>query len=147
MEEIYKKQLDLIENIISTEAVNEHVLRIEGTCKIPFILLDSIKGIIYMKGAAVMDDSNSIIRQILDFIDKKFANVSSIEGHFMLTYCNSSFGKALLDLFIRLKVLHKRKINVICYWYYDEDDEKQLQEGEDYESCTGLPFVMIEITD
>jgi hypothetical protein len=145
MEEIYEKQLNLIRNIHSTATIDKEVFRIEETTKSPFIFLDPKNGTIIISGRGTPENSVDFIRPILDFIDEKFANTLSIEGHLILTYYSSSFGKQLLDLFKKLEFLYKRNSNVTCYWYYETGDDEILEEGEDYQRMVRIPFVMIEM--
>lgn len=145
MEELSKKQLDLIYDIQGNNTINEQVLRIEETAKSPFIYMDPKSGLIIIKGRGIPEDSLEFFRPVFNFLDMKFINNSSIEAHFILIYYNSSFGKPLLDLFKKLEKLYKNNVNVICYWYYDEDDFEILEWGEDFQSITRLPFVLIEI--
>ena len=144
MEEIHKKNMNLIEDIIASDIKNETVLRIEATCISPFIYMDPNEGIIIIKGEGIPRGSIIFFRPVLDFLDMKFINNSPIEVHFMLLSCSSSFGKPLLDLFKKLEHMYKRNINIICYWYYDELDEDILELGEDYELIIKVPFVMVE---
>jgi len=152
MHKITNKALDLFESIISKIPANEGVLRIEETSKSPFVFMAPESGIIILRGYVFLQrdgepgvpSSDDFIRPLIRFLEN-FNKIQSIEGHFMLPFFTSSFSKALKDLFINLRYLYKRKINVTCYWYYESEDEDSLGSGEDYESSTGLPFVMIEI--
>ena len=144
MEEIYQKNLNLIEDIIASDIKNETVLRIEETSKSPFIYMDPKSGLIILKGRGIPEDSIEFFRPVFNFLEMKFISINSIEAHFILGYHSSSFGKPLGDLFKKLEYLYKRNINIICYWYYDELDEDILQLGEDYEKIIRVPFVMVE---
>ena len=139
------RQPNIIRNIQQILSVSERVLQIEGTDKSPFVLLDPRKGMIIMKGNACPEDSYRFFRPILDFFSREFDKVHSIEGHFTLEYYSSTFSKALGDLFKEISFMRKNKVDVICNWYYEVDDYDTLEAGEDYETCTGLPFVFIEI--
>lgn len=145
MEEIHKNNLNLIEDIIASYIKSEAALRIEATSKSPFIFMDPNKGLIIIKGIGIPEDPFTFFKQPLDFFDRKFTGVQSIEGHFMLTYFNSDFAKLLQDLFKKFGNLYRRNHTVVCYWYYDEDDDDMLQWGEDFESIIRMPFVKIEI--
>ena len=50
MEEMNKKNLDLIDDIMGNDIINEEVLRIEETSKSPFIYMDPKYGLIIIKG-------------------------------------------------------------------------------------------------
>jgi hypothetical protein len=145
MKELSKEQLDLIYNIQEKGTINEQVLRIEETSKSPFIFMDPKSGLLIMKGRGIPDNTVDFFRPVFDFLDMNFVKTTSIEAHFMLIYYTSSFAKPLLDLFKKLEILYKRNINIICYWYYEEDDFEILEWGEDFQSMTRLPFVLIEI--
>ncbi len=144
MEEIHKKNLNLIEDIIASDVKNETVLRIEETLKSPFIYMDPKSGLIIIKGKGLPEDSIEFFRPVFNFLEMEFININSIEAHFMIEYLSSSFGKPLGDLFKKLEYLYKRNINIICYWYYDELDEDILEMGEDFESYIKVPFVLVE---
>ena len=149
MEEMHKKNLDLIEDIIASDIKSEAALRIEATSTSPFIYLDPNEGIIILKGAGRTQGQGSVelFKPVFDFISTNFINNSAIEVHIMINEygCNTSFLKSLVDLFRILGNLYKNNVNVICYWYFDELDEDILQLGEDFESQTRVPIVFVEV--
>jgi len=145
MDEFYNKQLNLIHYIQGKESTSEQVLRIEETSKSPFVFMDPKTGLIVIKGRGQMDNPVEFFRPVIEFLDSDFAGLTSIEGHFMLIWMTSSFGKPLTDFFIKIGKLYREKVNVTCYWYYEEDDYDILEKGEDFESFIKVPFIMIEM--
>lgn len=93
MEEIHKKNLNLIEDIIASDIKNETVLRIEATSTSPFIYMDPNEGIIIIKGAGRTQGSIEFFKPVFDFFGTHFINNSPIEVHIMINEygCNSSF--------------------------------------------------------
>ena len=123
-------------------------ISIEGTPKTPTVKLDSIQGIIEIKGRSNPENPREFYKPLIDRLeeytkdpgDKTIVNIQ-------LEHFNTSSSKCILDVFKKLEAIHKAKNDVIINWYYEEDDEDMLEAGEDYESIIRVPFKMIEIVE
>ena len=74
-------------------------------------------------------------------------DVSELNFEIKLSYFNSSSAKYLIIMLRHLKNLIKAGIPVNIDWYYDEGDEKMLEDGEDLAEAVDLEFNYIETED
>jgi hypothetical protein len=58
-----------------------------------------------------------------------------------LDYCNSSSQKYLLIVLEKLIELKEKGLGLIVEWWYDEGDDKMLEDGEDIADAIGLPVI------
>jgi hypothetical protein len=124
---------------------SELIYSIEGTPKTPSIFLDASKGIIKISGTSIIELYIEFYRPIVLFIQKHFAKLDLISCEFRLQYFNSSSSKCIIDILKTLERLYLNGTSVTCKWYYDKDDEVNLEFGEDYQSIMRLPIDLIEI--
>ncbi len=121
-------------------------ISIEGTPKTPTVKLDSLQGLMEIKGRSNPENSKIFYEPLIDWLeeyakdpgDKTIVNIQ-------LEHFNTSSSKCILDVFKKLESIYKAKHEVVINWHYEKDDEEILEAGEDYESFTGIPFKMIEI--
>jgi hypothetical protein len=59
---------------------------------------------------------------------------------FKLDYCNSASQKYILMILEKLVELKDRGLEVSLEWWYDEGDDKMLEDGEDIADAIGLQF-------
>jgi hypothetical protein len=147
MEKSFLDQLNHLRDIVSTNLLDNNILHIEETSRSPFVYINSESGKIIFKGHGIPENSNEFFKPIFDFIEKNFKNTKDIEGHFIFCYNNSSFEKELVFLYLRLSTLYKNGVNVECNWYYEKDDERMLEAGEDFISILRIPFNLVELED
>jgi hypothetical protein len=147
MENTFIAQINHLKEIVSTNLLDKNVLHIEETPRSPFVYIKSDSGKIIFKGYGIPENSNDFFTPIFDFIEKNFINIKDIEGHFIFSYNNSSFEKELVFLYLKLNTLYKNGVNVEIYWYYERDDERMLEAGEDFISILRMPFKLVEVED
>jgi len=71
--------------------------------------------------------------------------LSSTRLHIRLEYFNTSSSKCLLELFKRIEVLSRKKINVKVLWYYETADEDMKELGEDFKEIIEVPVELIAV--
>lgn len=140
-------QINHLKDIVLTSMLDKNILCIDETPRSPFVYINPESGKIIFKGYGIPENSNEFFKPIFDFIENNFNNTKDIEGHFIFCYNNSSFDKELVFLYLRLNTLYKNGINVECYWYYEKDDERMLEAGEDFISILRMPFNLVEVED
>ena len=66
---------------------------------------------------------------------------------FQLSYFNSSSSKYIIQMLRPVKNLKSQGIPVRIDWFYEEGDEKMLEDGEDLAEAVALDFNYIEMED
>jgi hypothetical protein len=64
-----------------------------------------------------------------------------------MSYFNSSSSKFIIQMLRHIKNLESQGIDVIIDWYYEEGDEKMMEDGEDLAEAVELEFNYIEMED
>jgi hypothetical protein len=72
---------------------------------------------------------------------------AGIKFDIKLSYFNSSSSKYLIMILKHIKNLIDKGIQVTVDWYYEEGDDKMLEDGEDLADAVDLEFNYIEILD
>ena len=66
---------------------------------------------------------------------------------FKMSYFNSSSSKYFIQMLRHLKNLKDNGLDLIIDWYYEEGDEKMMEDGEDLAESVELEFNYIELED
>ena len=73
--------------------------------------------------------------------------VQNLQFNFKLSYFNSSSSKYIIQMLRHIKNIIDHGIDVGINWYYEEGDEKMLEDGEDLAEAVEMEFNYIEIED
>ena len=121
-------------------------LKIEPTRISPYIMVDSSKGIIELKGKSTPENAIQLYYPVIDKVKELFVDIKGkIQINISLQYFNTSSSKCIFDLLRTIKGMQSSERSVHVNWYYEEDDDDMLETGEDYEDILGLPFSYIPI--
>ncbi len=83
-----------------------------------------------------------IIDWILDLSDEIEEIVpATLKLIFKLDYCNSASQKYILIVLEKLVELKTKGLELAVEWWYDQSDDKMLEDGEDVADAIGLVFV------
>lgn len=77
---------------------------------------------------------------------KKY-EVQNFRFIFKMSYFNSSSSKYIIQMLHHIKNLKDHGIEIIIDWYYEEGDEKMMEDGEDLAEAVALEFNYIELED
>ena len=66
---------------------------------------------------------------------------------FKMSYFNSSSSKYIIQMLRHIKNLNEQGIDITIDWYYEEGDEKMMEDGEDLAEAVDLEFNYIEMED
>ena len=125
--------------------INE-ILTIDTTNKTPYIYCDKNKGLIEIKGRSNPENTNIFYEPLFIWYEKYHNDLpESIYVNLQLEYLNSSSSNVLMIFFDKLNVLHKRGIEILVNWVYEEDDDDMNEHGKDLESKVGFKFNFIAI--
>ncbi len=100
------------------------------------------------KGVSRPENVGLFYQQAIDWVDALSEETGSIQPGiirliFKLDYCNSASQKYILILLERLIDLAKKDFSLSVDWYYDDGDEKMLEDGEDIADAMGIKFNLI----
>jgi hypothetical protein len=84
-------------------------------------------------------------QQVLDWVADLAADLdsklpSTLHMIFKLEYCNSATQKYILIILEKLYELKEKGLDLLVDWYYDDGDDKMLEDGEDISDAIGLDF-------
>ena len=113
----------------------------------PKVILDR-NGSISLEGRLIPEDAIEFFDPICEWINVYFKNPAEITNvDINLDYVNSAGSKYLLDMIRKITDFHldKNSEKFRINWYYMEEDEDALDQGELYSSILGVPFNYIMI--
>lgn len=122
-------------------------LYIEGTKGVfftPTVRLDATTGKCEILGESYIEDAPQFYEPILNWIDTYVKEIQgSLIWDFRLVYFNTSSSKTILNLLQTIKNYEKQGGSVEVNWYYPDDNDDLLAEGEDFVEDSGLKINLI----
>lgn len=120
---------------------------IEASAKTPAVHLDANKGIFFLRGRSIPENSFDFFEPIYQWVEEycSHPNKETII-QIRLEYFNTSTSKCLLDIFRKFEAL-KSHSNIVVQWYHETGDDEMEEAGEDYQAIVKLPFEMIEVDE
>ena len=121
------------------------MLKFEATKSTPYVNI-SVKDCKFeIKGLSYANDSDIFFKPILEYINTEFNNLKcSLNCEFYLTVFNSVTYKYLLNMMTKFMMLNKIGKDIRITWYYDKDDEDNLESAEDISNLFNIPFELKE---
>jgi len=106
----------------------------------PSILFDKTIGFIEIKGKSLPEDA-IVFYSSLEEAVKQYVNNPKQKTtlNFKLEYLNSSSAKKILEIITLLEPLPQKGFLVDINWYYKDEDEDMLEEGQEFARMTDLP--------
>ena len=122
-------------------------ITLEESSTPPYILMDSDKGIIEIKGRSIPENSVEFYKPLISWLnDYSLEEMKPTKVKFQLEYFNTSSSKCILDIFKRLEAMYRKGWDISISWCYDEDDEDMYESGEDYQSILSCPISLEKIS-
>jgi len=119
-------------------------IQLEGTWKLPTVILDRDKGHFEISGKSLPEDSKVFFEPILKWIDDyKVSPNKKTDFTFKLDYFNTSSSMMIFAILLKLKSMLEEGNAVLVKWYSSEEDIKEA--GIDYSEAIDLPFELIEL--
>lgn len=105
----------------------------------PSILFDKTIGLIEIKGKSLPEDAIVFYQKLHESV-KQYVNspLQKTTVNFKLEYLNSSSAKKILEIITLLEPLPHKGYVVNLNWYYKEEDDDMLEEGEEFSRMTDL---------
>ncbi len=94
-------------------------------------------------GASYMENAQEFYEPVLEWVENFMKSKKDVTLSLQLYYCNTSSIKQIDQLLRRLQEYAQSGRNVQVLWYYNEEDEDSISEGEDFKDLITLPFSFI----
>jgi hypothetical protein len=116
-------------------------INIQGSRKVPTVLLNPRKGVFELKGNSIPEDAGKFYQPIVDKLEEYFGSPHPVtQFNIHLLYYNTSTSKWLLNIFRLAKKYMEMGHEINIKWYYDEDDEVIQEAVLDYEKILEVPI-------
>jgi hypothetical protein len=113
-------------------------LYIKGEGFIPEIQFDAQKGELNISGKSFHENTDEFYEPLYKWV-KEYVNdtYQPTTLNFKMNYFNTTSSKAILQL---LRYFEDYKAEVQVNWFYQEDDDDMLEDGENFDVDTRLKF-------
>jgi hypothetical protein len=120
------------------------MLEIEPTEISPRIKLDPANGLIEIAGKAIMEDIESFLHPLMDWLIKYSKEPRNTLVTVDLQRFNEKTNMFFLTFFSMLAEIKLQGFNVLIDWFYNSDDVGKWESGKAYASLSDLEFNFIE---
>jgi len=115
-----------------------------GSKDTPEIILDKEKNVYKITGNSFQDDPYIVYKFVHEWLDGFVKDPSSsMNFEIKLNYVNTASSKQIADILIRLEEL-SGICEVKVLWYYDDEDDGMLDEGETLSDMINVEFEFVE---
>lgn len=120
------------------------LLEIAATDESPQIRFDPFKGLLEINGKSLPENIKEFYQPLDDAVTKYVQNPLPVTNiMFNLVYLNSASTKKILEIVTLFEQLPPKGFIVNFYWYYKQDDDEMLEEGEGFAKLTDLPMQLV----
>ncbi|MCK4747915.1 MAG: DUF1987 domain-containing protein [Bacteroidales bacterium] len=131
-------------------------LIINGTDFTPKVAFLAEAGHLELSGISRPEDVAGFYEELLQWLgefeefvlksEHKY-EVQELRFIFNMSYFNSSSSKFIIQMLRHVKNLIDQGIDIKIDWFYEEGDEKMMEDGEDLADAVELEFNYIELED
>ena len=116
-------------------------LFIDATAKTPEISFDSESGVLSIKGMSYPEFGKEFYAPVINWIDQ-YAKGPKPETvvNIQFKYFNTSSAKSILTILQKLNDIRIKGNDVKVNWFYEENDEQMIQDGENYSALLDFPI-------
>ena len=124
-------------------------LIIEATKSTPKVDFNAKDRMLIIKGQSYPENSFKFYDPIFQWLDMFFTTVEEDDGliklEISLPYINTSSTKCILMLLEKFEVAEKNGRNMDVTWYYDKENENELECAQDFKEFVELEFNLIAV--
>ena len=119
------------------------VLKIAPTEHTPGVEFNPLSGQLKLTGRSLPENAIEFYDPVFEWLDD-YIEVAPAETelHVDLDYLNSISQKMVVEILKNTKKVQNKGKKVMVSWYYDEDDEKMMEEGKAIAMEFELPLVL-----
>lgn len=121
-------------------------LFIEGSKSTPEINFDTENNILTIRGQSYPENAFKFYEPILKWVDDyliKLQTEAKVQIDFTLPYINTSSSKCIMMLLEKFNEAFLSGKNITLSWYYDVDNESELECAEEFQEDMNLPFKIV----
>jgi hypothetical protein len=119
-------------------------LDIRATNDTPKVLFDPENGVFEISGRSLPEDVVRFYQPLIDWLEEYKDNPNeTTEFVFKYIYFNTATSKLIQDILIKLEEIHEDGHEVQVLWYYEQEDEDMLDQGEEFAESLDIPFEII----
>ncbi|MEA2106562.1 MAG: DUF1987 domain-containing protein [Bacteroidota bacterium] len=128
-------------------------LKIEGTTFTPEINFDIDNNTLSFLKVSKPANAIEFYQPVFEFLDNfekekvKAKVVQELIIDFKFDYFNTATAKILYELLAKFKRIKKQGVDIVIKWFYHEEDEDLLEEGQMMAEAVGLDFKFITLTE
>ncbi|MDK2979085.1 MAG: hypothetical protein PWP52_1799 [Bacteroidales bacterium] len=128
-------------------------LKIEGTTFTPEINFDIDNNTLSFLKVSKPANAIEFYQPVFEFLDNfenekvKAKVVQELIIDFKFDYFNTATAKVIYELLAKFKRIKKQGVDIIIKWFYHEEDEDLLEEGQMMAEAVGLDFKFITLPE
>lgn len=123
-------------------------LHITGTKSTPEIHFEQQTGILRMSGESYPENSFEFYKPVLSWIARFTAiNDGPVALDVRLSYLNTGSTKCMMDILDILEESFLAGKEVAVNWYYDRENDRALENAEEFKEEVTLPFNIIPVAE
>jgi len=106
------------------------------------------EGIIIFKGRSMHKNASEFYEEIEEWIDNYMCNPADMTRvEIYLEYFNSASSLIISSIIRKISGIQLKDKKYIINWYYEEDDDDILAQGENISQALNIPFNFIVLTE
>jgi hypothetical protein len=121
-------------------------LLVEPTKSTPKVDFNPVTRVLAVKGESYPENSFKFYDPIFQWLDAFFAEIDDdglINLEISLPYINTSSSKCILMLLEKFEEACNSGKNICVNWYYDKDNENEMECAQDFKEFVELEFNVI----
>ena len=125
-------------------------LYIEQTKATPLIDFNYASNILLIKGQSFPENAFKFYEEIFKWVDEYLISIKEevlIEIKFNLPYINTSSSKCIMMLLDKFDNAFNNGKSIRVNWYYDMENDSELECAEEFKEDVNMPFELIPITE
>jgi hypothetical protein len=124
-------------------------LIIEQTKATPQIDFDADQGLLSIKGQSYPENAFKFYETVFQWLEQFFKVAEAgkrIIFEFSMPYINTSSSKCIIILLEKLEEANGAGKQIVVNWYYDEENDYELECAEEFKEFVNLEFNIISLT-
>jgi len=123
-------------------------LAIEQALSSPSVMFDPDSGLLEIAGESYPENSFEFYAPIIAWLKQYLAERDSpVAFRIDLSYLNTSSTKCMIDLLDELESAFKSGRTVMVEWYYDDENERELDTIDEFREDFSMPFSAVPRKD
>ena len=107
----------------------------------PDLQFNAEKGDLMIAGQSLPENATLLYGSVLEWIEEYVKNPApKTTMSFKMKYYNTASSKMFFSIIKRMNALYNTGADVEIDWYYQQDDEDMLDQGEYFRDLVDLPF-------